>query len=446
MFKKVLVANRGEIAVRIIRACKEDGIQTVAVHSDVDRESLHVKMADESVCIGPAKPANSYLNIPSILSAAHLTNADAIHPGYGFLAENEEFARVCEKSNFRFIGPDAKSIELMGNKIEARMAVEKVGVPVLPGATVSTGEPDKILKAADKVGYPLILKAAFGGGGRGMKVVNNPEQLLSSIETAKSEAGAAFGDDTVYMEKYLASARHIEFQIVADTKGNVVILGERDCTVQRRHQKLIEESPSPSITSAQRQEITQVLSKAMRKLNYTNVGTVEFLLDNKGKLYFMEMNTRIQVEHPVTEMVTGIDLIKTQMALASGASLNIQQKNFELRGHAIECRINAEDPVHFRPSVGTISTYHVPGGFGVRIDSALYDGYKVLPFYDSLLAKIIVHGRDRNEAIQKMRTALDELVIEGLTCNVDFHKRVMVNEQFIAADYDTTLAQLINVE
>lgn len=446
MLKKVLVANRGEIAVRIMRACREEGIQTVAVHSDVDRESLHVKMADESVCIGPAKPTESYLNIPALLSAAHVTNADGIHPGYGFLSENSDFAAVCEKSDIVFIGPSTKNIKVMGNKIEARKLMAKAGVPVLPGAEVSSDKNDVILREAEKVGYPLILKAAFGGGGRGMKVVHNPEQLITNIELARTEAGQAFGNDTVYMEKYIQSARHVEFQVVADKKGNVVILGERDCTVQRRHQKLIEESPSPALKASVRQETMQVLAKAMKKIDYSNVGTVEFLLDETGQLYFMEMNTRIQVEHPVTEMVTGIDLLKTQIALANGAALNITQKDVEFRGHAIECRINAEDPIRFRPSVGTITAYHVPGGFGIRVDSALYDGYKVLPFYDSLLAKLIVHGRDRTEAIEKMKGALDELVIEGIQTNIDFHKRVMRHESFLSANYDTAFAQQLSSE
>jgi acetyl-CoA carboxylase biotin carboxylase subunit len=446
MFKKILVANRGEIAVRIIRACKEEGIQTVAVHSDVDRESLHVKMADESVCIGPAKPTASYLNIPAILSAAHLTNADAIHPGYGFLAENEEFAAVCEKSKIVFIGPAEKDIALMGNKIEARKAMAKLGVPVLPGAEVDSKKSSDILRAAEKVGYPLILKAAFGGGGRGMKIVLNPEQLVASLETARSEAGAAFGDETVYMERYIQSARHIEFQVAADKKGNIVVLGERDCTVQRRHQKLIEESPSPLVSEDLRNEMTEIISRALKKIDYSNVGTIELLMDEKQRLYFMEMNTRVQVEHPVTEMVTGVDIVKLQIALADGAKLNLSQKQIRLNGHSIECRINAEDSVNFRPSVGTISTYHVPGGYGIRVDSALYDGYKVLPFYDSMLAKLIVHGRDRNEAIQKMKCALDELVIEGLNTNIDFHKKVMRHELFNSANYDTTFAQQLSNE
>ncbi len=444
MFEKILVANRGEIAIRVLRACKEEGIRTVAVHSDVDADSLHVKLADESVCIGPAKATESYLNIPAILSAADLTDADAIHPGYGFLAETSEFAEVCEKSGVHFIGPDFKSIRLMGDKVKARKTMEKAGLPVLPGAEVESSKADKLQKLAAKIGFPIMIKAAFGGGGRGMKIVRNAKELETSVQIASNEAAQAFGNDSLYMEKFVEHPRHIEFQVLADKQGNVITLGERDCTIQRRHQKLIEEAPSPVITQQKRQEMTTLINRAIKKINYSNVGTIEFLMDEAGNLYFMEMNTRIQVEHPVTEMITGIDLIKAQLELAAGKPLPCQQKDISFRGHSIECRINAEDPVKFQPSVGTISTYHEPGGFGVRVDSSIYNDYKVLPFYDSLLAKIIVHGKDRLEAIAKMKGALGELVIDGIQCNADFHKKVMAHEQFIKGDVDTTFSGSVN--
>ena len=443
MFSKILVANRGEIAIRIIRACRQMGIPTVAVHSDADQESLHVKIADESVCIGPATPSESYLNVASIMSAADITGADAVHPGYGFLAENGDFAKVCKQSNLTFIGPSEDNIRLMGNKIEARIAMEKVGVPVLPGREVKSADPEEIKRVATEVGYPLILKAAFGGGGRGMKIVENEDQLVKLVQLAKTEAGQSFGNDTLYMEKYVRNSRHVEFQVMADLKGNIVTLGERDCTVQRRHQKLIEEAPSPAISADKRQEMIGILNKALKKIHYSNVGTVEFLLDENGSLYFMEMNTRIQVEHPVTEMITGIDLIKQQIRLAAGEPLNLTQEDISMQGHSIECRINAEDPERFRPSIGTIAAYHVPGGFGVRVDSLLYDGYKILPFYDSLLAKVIVHGKDRHEAIKKMEAALSEMVVDGIQSNIPFHLKVMRHEQFIDGDIDTAFAQHI---
>jgi acetyl-CoA carboxylase biotin carboxylase subunit len=412
MPEKVLVANRGEIALRIMRACREEGISTVAVHSDVDSESLHVKMADESVCIGPARPAESYLNIHALLSAAEITNAIAIHPAYGFLSENADFADTCRKGGFQFIGPTSKSIRMMGDKIQARKAMEAAGLPVLPGGPVDFNNKKKVEKLVEKIGLPLIIKAVHGGGGRGMKVIHDPSQIWTSLETARAESEAAFGKATVYLEKFLPSSKHIEFQIAADKKGNVVCFGERDCTVQRRYQKLIEETPSPALTKKKREEIIPQICKAMKKIGYTSLGTVEFLADSQNNLYFLEMNTRLQVEHPVTEMATGIDLVKLQINIADGHPLPFKQEDIQPTGHVIECRINAEDPEKFLPSTGTIDGYHVPGGFNVRVDSALYEGYSVLPYYDSLLAKVIVKDRDRGDIL--LKTHLEYPLINSL--------------------------------
>ena len=413
LFRKVLIANRGEIALRVIRACRELGIPTVAVYSTADETSLHVKLADEAVCIGPPTSKLSYLNIAAILSAADITGADAIHPGYGFLSENSEFARLCGECKVTFIGPSTANIHAMGEKTRARAIARAAGVPMLPGTTDSVPGVDAALEEAQKIGYPVILKAAAGGGGRGIHVVYNAQQLKSSFDRVSSEAGAAFGNPAMYLEKYCEHPRHVEIQVLCDKYGNRIFLGERDCTIQRRHQKLIE------------------------AVNYENVGTVEFLVDEKKNFYFMEMNTRIQVEHPVTEMVTGIDLIKEQIKSAAGKKLTIKQSDIKIESHAIECRINAEDSERFTPSPGKITALHVPGGFGVRIDSFVYDQYRVVPFYDSMIGKLIVHAPTRLEAIVKMRQALDEYVIEGIKTNINFHKKIMASKKFRDADYDT---------
>jgi len=437
LFRKVLIANRGEIALRVIRACRELGIWTVAVYSTADEHSLHVKLADEAVCIGPPRSKLSYLNIASILSAADITGVDAIHPGYGFLSENAEFARLCEECNITFIGPTAANIESMGEKTRARALAREAGIPMLPGTLSALSGISEALETAEKIGYPVILKAAAGGGGKGIHVVHNAEQIKASFERVSSEAGAAFGNASMYLEKYCEHPRHVEIQVLCDKFGNRVALGERDCTIQRRHQKLLEESPSPIIQEEMRQRMQEAALKLCSAINYENVGTVEFLVDEGQNFYFMEMNTRIQVEHPVTEMVTGLDLVKEQIRVAAGAKLTVRQSDIKIHTHSIECRINAEDPERFTPSPGKITALHVPGGFGVRVESFVYDQYKVLPFYDSMIAKLIVHAPNRQDAIAKMRQALDEFVIEGIKTNIPFQKKILASKKFQDTQYDT---------
>ncbi|OFZ18423.1 MAG: acetyl-CoA carboxylase biotin carboxylase subunit [Bdellovibrionales bacterium GWB1_55_8] len=437
MFRKVLIANRGEIALRVIRACRELGIPTVAVYSTADEHSLHVKMADEAVCIGPPRSKLSYLNIAAILSAADITGADAIHPGYGFLSENPEFARLCRECKMTFIGPSPANIEAMGEKTRARAIAREVGVPLLPGTLAAVAGVEEAVTVADEIGYPVIMKAAAGGGGKGIHVVYNAQQLRSSFDRASSEAGAAFGNPAMYVEKYCEHPRHVEIQVLCDKHGNRIFLGERDCTIQRRHQKILEESPSPIMDAKLRDAMGRAAMKLCTAVKYENVGTVEFLVDENKNFYFMEMNARIQVEHPVTEMVTGLDLLKEQLRAAAGLPLKIKQSDIHLQGHSIECRINAEDPERMAPSPGTITAFHVPGGLGVRIDSFVYDQYKVLPFYDSLIGKLIVHAPTRLEAIAKMRQALDEFVVEGIKTNIPFHKKILASKKFRDADYDT---------
>lgn len=438
LFRKVLIANRGEIALRVIRACRELGIQTVAVYSLADEHSLHVKMADEAVCIGPPQSKLSYLNIANILSAADITGADAIHPGYGFLSENSEFARLCGECKVTFIGPSTANIKAMGEKTQARAIAREAGVPLLPGTVSAVPDVQAALVEATKIGYPVILKAAAGGGGRGIHIVYNAQQLQASFDRVSTEAGAAFGNSAMYLEKYCETPRHVEIQVLCDQHGNRISLGERDCTIQRRHQKILEECPSPIIDPKLRQAMSSAALKLCEAVRYENVGTVEFLVDNKDKsFYFMEMNTRIQVEHPVTEMVTGIDLIKEQIMAAAGWPLKIKQSDVKIQSHSIECRINAEDPDRFAPSPGKITGLHVPGGFGVRVDSFVYDQYKVVPFYDSMIGKLIVHAPNRNDAIVKMRQALDEFVVEGIKTNIPFHKKILASKKFKDADYDT---------
>src|SRR5690348_187530 len=437
MFKKVLIANRGEIALRVIRACRELGVETVAVFSEADRESLHVRFADDDVCIGPALARDSYLKIPRLIAAAEITGADAIHPGYGFLAENAEFAEIVTASNITFIGPTAEQIRVMGDKAAARKAMIEVGVPVVPGTPGPVEDVDEALEFAKQVGFPVIIKAAAGGGGKGMRVAKDADDFARSFQLARSEALSAFGNGDVYVEKYLMRPRHIEFQIMGDKFGNVIHLGERDCSVQRRHQKLIEESPSPAMTPELRQKMGEAAVAGAKAINYVGAGTIEMLLDEDGSYYFMEMNTRIQVEHPVTEMLTGVDLVKEQIRVASGQPLSISELP-PLRGHVIEVRVNAEDPArNFQPSPGKILAFHPPGGNGVRLDSHVYAGYAVPPYYDSLLAKLIVQGRDRAEALQKMRVALECFVVEGVTTTIPFLARVMENERFMRGDVDT---------
>jgi acetyl-CoA carboxylase biotin carboxylase subunit len=440
-FKKVLVANRGEIALRVIRACRELGIATVAVHSTADAQALHVRFADESVCIGPPSSKESYLNVPAILSAAEITGADAIHPGYGFLSENAEFAEVCEKCKIRFIGPRPEIIRLMGNKVRAREAAKAAGLPLLPGSANVLKDADEAVAYAKEIGFPVILKAAAGGGGRGMKIVRDLKILPQAFATASAEAVAAFGNGDVYIERYVEKPRHIEIQIVADEHGNVIHLGERECSVQRRHQKLIEESPSPAVSEKLREEMGRVSLEAMRKIRYNNLGTIEYLLDESGRFYFMEMNTRVQVEHPVTELVTGIDLVQTQLKLAAGEPLGLTQADIQMKGAAIECRVNAEDPITFAPWPGKITGYSAPGGYGVRVDSAAYENYTVLPYYDSLLAKLIVSASDRPTAIRRMQRALGEYVVEGIRTNIPFHRAALADESFQEGHYDTRLVE-----
>jgi acetyl-CoA carboxylase, biotin carboxylase subunit len=437
MFKKVLVANRGEIALRVIRACRELGVQTVAVYSEADRESLHVRFADDDVCIGPAPARDSYLKIPRLIAAAEITGADAIHPGYGFLAENAEFSETCAASNIVFIGPTSEQIRIMGDKAAARNAMLAVGVPIVPGTPGPVADPEEALEFAKQIGFPVIIKAAAGGGGKGMRVAKDADEFLRSFSLARSEALSAFGNDDVYVEKYLTKPRHIEFQIMGDKFGNVVHYGERDCSVQRRHQKLIEEAPSPALTATLRQRMGDDAVRGAKAIEYVGAGTIEMLLDEDGSYYFMEMNTRIQVEHPVTEQLTGIDLVKEQIRVAAGERL-LELEMPPLRGHVIECRINAEDPARgFQPSPGRIEVFHPPGGPGVRLDTHVYAGYTVPPYYDSLLAKLIVQGRDRDEAIRRMHMALESFIIEGVTTTAPFLARVMMNKTFRAGLVDT---------
>ena len=437
MFRKVLVANRGEIALRVIRACRELGIQTVAVYSEADRESLHVRFADDDVCIGPAPARDSYLKIPRLIAAAEITGADAIHPGYGFLAENAEFAETCAASNITFIGPTAEQIRVMGDKAAARKAMMDVGVPIVPGTPGPIEDPDAALEFAKGIGFPVIIKAAAGGGGKGMRVAKDADEFTRSFSLARSEALSAFGSGDVYVEKFLARPRHIEFQILGDKHGNVIHLGERDCSVQRRHQKLIEEAPSPAMTSELRARMGEAAVRGAKAIEYVGAGTIEMLLDEDGSFYFMEMNTRIQVEHPVTEQLTGVDLVKEQIKVAAGEPLSVRDLP-PLRGHVIECRVNAEDPARgFQPSPGRIEVFHPPGGPGVRLDTHVYAGYTVPPYYDSLLAKLIVQGRDREEALQRMHLALESFIIEGVTTTAPFLSRVMLNEGFRAGQVDT---------
>lgn len=430
MFKKVLVANRGEIALRIIRACKELGIRTVAIHSEADANGLHVRAADERVCVGPAEDSLSYRNIPNVLSAAEITGAEAVHPGYGFLSENAHFAEVCESIGLKFIGPTSENIALMGDKAKARDIIARRGLPVLPGSPGELRSEQEALDAARKIGFPVIIKASAGGGGRGMRVVNKDDELVRAFQAAQAEAKSTFGNEGVYLERYFIEPRHIEAQILADERGRVVFLGERDCSIQRRYQKLVEESPSPAVDERLRREIARVATEAVRSVHYRNAGTVEFLLDKDQKFYFMEVNARIQVEHPVTEMVTGIDLIKEQIRIAAGLPLGFKQQDIKLNGHSFECRINAEDPDKFTPCPGQITRYHPPGGLGVRVDSAMETQATVVPYYDSMIAKLITHGQDRDEAMARMRRALDEFVIEGIKTTIPLHKRIFNDAEF----------------
>ena len=446
MFHKVLIANRGEIAVRIIRACKELGIKTVAVYSQADIHSLHVKLADESVCIGPAPSALSYLNINAIISAAELTDAEAIHPGYGFLSENAKFAEVCEKCGITFIGPTAESMRIMGDKISARQAVIKQGVPILPGTKEGVHSVEEAVKVAKEIGFPVIIKATAGGGGRGMKIVHSQAALPNAFATARAEAQSGFGNPEVYIERYCEKPRHVEIQILGDKHGNVIHLGERDCSIQRRHQKLIEEAPSTVVTPEIRKAMGDAAVRAASAVGYNSAGTVEFLVDKQNNFFFMEMNTRIQVEHPVTEMITGVDLVREQIRSAAGIPLRYKQEDIQIRGHAIECRINAEDPFKFTPCPGKITAYHPPGGFGVRVDSFVYDQYSVVPNYDSLIGKLIVHADTREEAIKRMARALDEYRIEGIKTTIFFHKRIMAHKDFIEGDIDTSFLERIVLE
>lgn len=436
MFRKVLIANRGEIALRVIRACRELGIQTVAVYSEADRESLHVRFADDDVCIGPAPARDSYLKIPRIIAAAEIAGADAIHPGYGFLAENAEFAETCAASNIAFIGPTAEQIRVMGDKAAARNAMTAVGVPIIPGTPGGVEDPEEALAFAREIGFPVIIKATAGGGGKGMRVATEPDDFVRSFQLARSEALSAFGNGEVYVEKYLSRPRHIEFQIMGDRHGHVVHLGERDCSVQRRHQKLIEEAPSPALTPELRAAMGDAAVRGAQAIDYVGAGTIEMLLED-GKFYFMEMNTRIQVEHPVTEMLTGVDLVKEQIRVAAGEELSFTETP-PFRGHVIECRVNAEDPArNFQPSPGRLEVFHPPGGPGVRLDTHVYTGYVVPPFYDSLIAKLVCQGRDRQEALRRMQMALETFVIEGVTTTIPFLARVMANPRFQAGEVDT---------
>jgi acetyl-CoA carboxylase biotin carboxylase subunit len=435
MFDKILIANRGEIALRILRAAKELGIATVAVHSTADADAMHVRLADESVCIGPPAARDSYLNIPALIAACEITGADAIHPGYGFLSENARFAEVLEHHRIAFIGPKAEHIRIMGDKIEAKRTAKRLGIPCVPGSEGGITDDDEAKRVAKEIGYPVIIKAAAGGGGRGMKVARTEEDLVHALQTAKTEAKAAFGDDAVYIEKYLEKPRHIEIQVLGDGKGNAIHLGERDCSLQRRHQKVWEEGPSPALNVEMRERIGGVVAKAMQELQYAGAGTIEFLYED-GEFYFIEMNTRIQVEHPVTEMITGIDLVNEQIRVAAGHPLSVRQEDVRIEGHAIECRVNAEHPSTFRPSPGTISYFHPPGGLGVRVDSAAYQGYRIPPHYDSLVGKLIVHGRTRNECLMRLRRALDEFVVDGIDTTLPLFRTLVRNSEIQNGQYD----------
>jgi acetyl-CoA carboxylase, biotin carboxylase subunit len=434
MFDKILIANRGEIALRILRACKELGIATVAVHSTADADAMHVRLSDESVCIGPPQSKDSYLNIPALLAACEITGADAVHPGYGFLSENARFAEILSEHNLHFIGPKAEHIRLMGDKIEAKKTAKKLGIPVVPGSDGGVGPEDDAMAIAKEIGFPVLVKAASGGGGRGMKIARTPDDLALALQTAATEAKAAFGDASVYLEKYLEKPRHIEIQVLGDGRGGAIHLGERDCSLQRRHQKIWEEGPSPVIAAAARQKIGETVAKAMREMKYLGVGTVEFLFED-GEFYFIEMNTRIQVEHPVTESITDIDLVLEQIRIAAGGDLPARQEEIAIIGHAIECRINAENPQTFRPSPGRILQYHPPGGLGVRIDSAVYQGYTIPPYYDSLVGKLIVHGKTRAECLMRLRRALDEMVVEGIETTLPLFRALVREPAIIDGDY-----------
>lgn len=435
MFEKILIANRGEIALRIVRACREMGIRTVAVHSTADESAMHVRFADESVCIGPASAKESYLNIPAILTAATITGADAIHPGIGFMSENEKFAAMVEEHGFTFIGPTPEHIRIMGDKVTAKKTVMELGLPTVPGSDGALPDVETAQKTARKIGYPVLIKAAAGGGGKGMKVAFNDDELREAYQLARGEARAAFGNDAVYMEKYLVRPRHIEVQLIGDQHGHAVHFGERDCSIQRRHQKVVEEAPSPALNPEQRAYIGDLAANVVRRLGYRGVGTMEFLFED-GKFYFIEMNTRLQIEHTITEMITGIDLVREQIRVAAGLPLSYKQSDIRFNGHAIECRINAENPATFIPSPGKISGYHAPGGLGVRVDSAIYDGYKIPSHYDSMIAKLIVHGTSRNECLLRLKRALDEFVIGGIETTLPLHQRIIAQADFINGDYD----------
>ena len=444
--RKILIANRGEIANRIIWTCKEMGIKTVAVHSEADREALHVRYADEALCIGPASSAESYLNIPAIISAAEITNVDAIHPGYGFLAESATFAKICEDCNIKFIGPRPEVIAMMGDKVEARRTMTAAGVPILPGSPDPIESTEEARKIALEIGFPLIIKAAAGGGGRGMRIVREESELHGSLELAQTEALNAFKNGAVYIERYIERPRHIEIQVLADEHGNVIHLGERECTIQRRHQKLLEEAPSPAISKELREQMGAVAVKACQEIGYSSAGTFEFLLDEDGSFYFMEMNTRIQVEHPVTEMVTLADIVRNQIRIATGENIGYRQDEVEITGHSIECRINAEDPVKFTPSPGRITAFNIPGGPGVRVDTAVYPGYVVPPYYDSMIAKLIVHARTRELAIARMQRALEMMVVEGIKTTIPLHQKIMADENFQKGNFSTKFMEEFKYE
>lgn len=435
MFNKLLIANRGEIALRILRACKELGIQTVAAHSTADADAMHVRLADESVCIGPPQAQNSYLKIPEILAACEITGADAVHPGYGFLSENARFSEILAAHNITFVGPSDKHISIMGDKITAKQTAQRLGIPVVPGSEGAIKDIKTAKKVAAEIGYPVIVKAASGGGGRGMKVAMTEEDLPEAVSTAKTESKAAFGDDALYLEKYLITPRHIEIQVFGDGKGNAIHLGERDCSLQRRHQKVWEEALSPTLNEDERQKIGDICAKAVAEIGYSGAGTVEFLYEN-GEFYFIEMNTRLQVEHPITEAVTGVDLVHEQLRIASGGSLSVKQEEIKFTGHAIECRINAEHPQTFVPSPGTITQYHPPGGFGVRVDSGVYQGYRIPPYYDSLIGKLIVHGRNRTDCLMRLRRALDEFVIDGVETTIPLFHNLLAERDIQDGNYD----------
>lgn len=442
MFKKVLIANRGEIAVRIIRACRELGIKTVAVYSTADKNSLHAQISDEAICIGSANSKDSYLNMKSIISACEITGADAVHPGFGFLSENPKFARMCQKCGITFIGPDAKSIEMLGDKAQAKKTMENAGVPVIKGSNGAVNSVEEALKIAEDIGYPVLVKASAGGGGRGIRRINNPKEMEEQITIAQQEALNFFGNRSVYIEKLILEPKHIEVQIMADNYGNVVYLGERDCSMQRRNQKVLEETPSPIMTPELRKKMGEDAVKSAKACGYKNAGTIEFLVDKDKNYYFMEMNTRIQVEHPITEAVTGIDLVKTQILVASGERLSFTQEDIHINGHSIECRINAENPeLNFRPSPGKIEALHIPGGFGIRIDSAVYQGYTIPPYYDSMIAKLIVHAPDRDTAIKKMKWALAEFIVDGVDTNIDFQLKIINHKSFIEGKYTNSFLE-----